>query len=959
MKQSKRNFLAFSVMAALLFIAVISGGCGGGSSSSLFPIGDVTNANEILTGGWTIDTSANNTISADVNGETVNLAFRNFALKLSSVDVESSTGSAYFESVAIISDDNILLPLTYDLTKLSTNLSLTESNQWFAEGNYSLLTITLNNADSSNPTLNIRGIVKFVGDSYGVVNLTLKKFNGAAKTESEMNALLNGNWQSKHDTYNGGFIFTSFDMGGTQETAAPGADYTGKLRIPGMSEIDEMYLSANVSNSSISRGKATISQMSLLAFLNDEASRDWSGDGPLMPLIDVDLDINISHVFGDIYRVDFPIDDIYKEAFPDLETSVDKTFIIMDGNNTAYVVNVTVLKADNEFAEIRSVFAIEKKPDTSDVNVTDYIGTAWDSFFAAGQTINFTTATPAINNLKIRSLNLAFPEASADVTTGRFSALLRAKYEEVTNPPAAPTEGTSPDVKVLNAIIDFANVKQIAYNTWYATDASGESDFAFTLLDSPVGGDPRALVFANISSGLIGGNNISIAAFVSEAGDINDVFFKGAWTHRQGDKASVQFVASDRPSTPRNAELINFGAYFSSVDINAGTANFSAVSLLAFDNPLNPGNNVFTPMVYDRVPVNVNSTDTWGIYKVTTENGSNFTVQVLSPDSDGTMRANLSGVIKYESLGFNISIDAEVTKSDNEAATLDFDSVMKDSTWQTTLADSANSGGFVVMPNAQVQYPYIAANPGQTMASLSFKGDSNNATATGFGIMNTSAGTIPLTLLNLPLSVQHMFNNFYRFDFTSGDQGIKGVCVLSDDKSSKLILEADHKLGTNELKMHVLLSLTKLTSSSEQDIRQWIGTSWTKEHTGGFLVSGDNSLRFSDMTEYNPELILDSFDVTFGQPIGTNTIDFSANITLHRSGSDVILNLPFSGNVDVYDAGVNMWYGIAQANQSQFILTIIKDEMGSGYHVILSANLNVPFNGNYYFVSLAGTMVQK
>ncbi|MBQ7560814.1 MAG: hypothetical protein IJS99_03110 [Synergistaceae bacterium] len=951
----KRNFLAFSVVAALLFIAVISGGCGGSSSSSFLPI-DITDYDTILTGGWVIDTSAKNTLSADVNGETVNFAIHNVAVKLSSVDVEGSAGSAYIEAFALISDDNVLLPLAYDLTKLSTDMTLTESGQWLAEGQNSLLTITLNNAESSNPTLNIRGIVRFIGDSYAVVNVTLKKFNETAKTESQMNALINGNWQSNISEYNGGFLFTSMDMGSTQETPAPNENVPGMLRIPGMTAIDEAYFSAKLSNSSISQGKATMSQMSLLAFLNDEASRDWSGDGPLMPLIDVDLDVNLSHVFGDIYKLEFPFDDIYKEAFPDLETVSDKTYVILDGGNSGYAVNITALKAGTEYVEIRSVLTLEKKPDSSDVNVTDYIGTAWDSFFAAGQTINFTTATPAINNLMIRSLNLAFPEA--DITNRKFTALITAEYSEM-NPTATPESGTSPDVKVLNAQIDLVNVKQLAYNTWYAVDESGESDFAFTLLDSPVGGDPIALVFANISSGLIGGSYISIAAFVSEAGEMSDVFFKGAWTHRPGDKASVQFVASDRPSTPRNADLINFGAYFSSVDINAGTANFSAVSLLAFDNPLNPGNNVFTPMVYDRVPVNVNSTDTPGIYKVTTENGSSFTVQMLSPDSDGTMRANLSGVIKYESLGFNISIDAEVTKSDNEAATLDFDSVMKDSTWQTTLADSANSGGFVVMPNAQVQYPYIAANPGQTMASLSFKGDSNNAAATGFGIMNTSAGTIPLTLLNLPLSVQHMFNNFYRFDFTSGDQGIKGVCVLSDDKSSKLILEADHKLGTNELKMHVLLSLTKLTSSSEQDIRQWIGTSWTKEHTGGFLVSGDNSLRFSDMTEYNPELILDSFDVTFGQPIGTNTIDFSANITLHRSGSDVILNLPFNGNVDVYDAGVNMWYGIAQANHSQFILTIIKDEMGSGYHVILSANLNVPFNGNYYFVSLAGTMIQK
>ena len=928
----KKKFAAVFIFAAALFIAVISGGCGGGSSSFI-PGGDseIDNVNEILTGGWRIKSASTNNVSVDLDGTTVNLAIRDFAVKFENVDVEDTTGTANFQAIAVLSSDRALIPLAFDTAKANT---IRGGNEWLitTEHEYLLNLTLLDNGD-----IRISGIIRVIGDNMAFADITLSKPSETFKTESEMNALINGNWQTPMTNsapVGGGFIFVSRDVGQDNNSSAPEGDIPPELlRVPGMSEIDGTFMSLNFKNTSISGTKTTSSALGFLAFLNE--SKDWAGDGPLQLMIEDEKDAKISHVFNDIYKIEF--------------ASNDKAVLMINGNE-AYLISSSYQTTANNYSEVHALFPLEKKPDTSTVAITDYIGTVWSSYFAAAQAINFTTSSSVVKDLNMQSLFLAFPEGSADITALKFGALINAKYAEMGAP------DVSPDMKNLNAALELVNVKQIAYNTWYASDASGSSEIAISLFETDT--EIVAFVMANLTSGLIGSDYISLAAFMIEQGEMEDVFFKGAWTHRQGDKASVQFVASDRPSTPINAELINFGAYFSSVDINAGTANFSAVSLLAFDNPLNPGNNVFTPMVYDRVPVNVNSTDTPGIYKVTTENGSNFTVQVLSPDSDGTMRANLSGVIKYESLGFNISIDAEVTKSDNESATVDFDSVMKDSTWQTTLADSANSGGFVVMPNAQVQYPYIAANPGQTMASLSFKGDSNNAAATGFGIMNTSAGTIPLTLLNLPLSVQHMFNNFYRFDFTSGDQGIKGVCVLSDDKSSKLILEADHKLGTNELKMHVLLSLTKLTSSSEQDIRQWIGTSWTKEHTGGFLVSGDNSLRFSDMTEYNPELILDSFDVTFGQPIGTNTIDFSANITLHRSGSDV-MNLPFSGNVDVYDAGVNMWYGIAQANHSQFILTIIKDEMGSGYHVILSANLNVPFNGNYYFVSLAGTMVQK
>ncbi len=104
--------------------------------------------------------------------------------------------------------------------------------------------------------------------------------------------------------------------------------------------------------------------------------------------------------------------------------------------------------------------------------------------------------------------------------------------------------------------------------------------------------------------------------------------------------------------------------------------------------------------------------------------------------------------------------------------------------------------------------------------------------------------------------------------------------------------------------------------------------------------------------------MLDDFTVSFGQPSGERTIDFDAVINLHSADGSRSLTLPFTGKIDAYDAGENMWYGITQENHSSFVLTAIKDETGEGWHVIVSANLNIKLNGNYFHVSVAGTMTK-
>ena len=67
-------------------------------------------------------------------------------------------------------------------------------------------------------------------------------------------------------------------------------------------------------------------------------------------------------------------------------------------------------------------------------------------------------------------------------------------------------------------------------------------------------------IFANISSGLVGGSNISLAAFVAEAGDMDDVFFNGAWLWRPGNdvKVAITLSLSEEANLPKILEAVNF-----------------------------------------------------------------------------------------------------------------------------------------------------------------------------------------------------------------------------------------------------------------------------------------------------------------------------------------------------------------------------------------------------------------
>ena len=225
--------------------------------------------------------------------------------------------------------------------------------------------------------------------------------------------------------------------------------------------------------------------------------------------------------------------------------------------------------------------------------------------------------------------------------------------------------------------------------------------------------------------------------------------------------------------------------------------------------------------------------------------------------------------------------------------------------------------------------------------------------------MNTLAGALPISMINEKFSGQHIFNNFYRFEMTSGDSEMKGVLILESDESSKLILEGTNSLGDNTIRIHTLLSLSK-NNDSESTITNFVNTSWTSQSSGGFFVSGDNVLRYSNNTAYNTELILDKFDVSFGDR-DQNVVSFDADISLHSAlDSSNVINLPFNEKVSIYRAGKNIWYGIAEeGHQSQFVLSITPNETGTTPYIILTANLNIERNGKYYYVSDGSLMIRK
>ena len=174
----------FTVLALLVFaVSVMSGGCGG-SSSSLSQ-----NLNDRMNGAWVYNSG---TVTANVNGMRSELTVLNFAVLFESCDIENNTGSAVFAAAAPLQGQHFMLPLLFDKTTITTTRNAYGS--WTADTEHGNFTVTLLSEDKASLT----GSVSWLGSGSVTadVDIIISKLPSTAPT-LDINSTLDGEWQTR------------------------------------------------------------------------------------------------------------------------------------------------------------------------------------------------------------------------------------------------------------------------------------------------------------------------------------------------------------------------------------------------------------------------------------------------------------------------------------------------------------------------------------------------------------------------------------------------------------------------------------------------------------------------------------------------------------------------------------------------------------------------------------------
>ena len=162
----------FTVSALLVLAAsVMSGGCGGSSTSSLsFP-----STNDIMNGAWVYNSG---TVTANVNGMRSELTVLNFAVLFESCDIEEESGSAVFAAVAPLQGEHFMLPIMFDKTAVTTTRN--DSSSWTADTEYGRFTIELLDDNRARLT----GSVNWFGKGFASadIDVVINKLPSTAPT---------------------------------------------------------------------------------------------------------------------------------------------------------------------------------------------------------------------------------------------------------------------------------------------------------------------------------------------------------------------------------------------------------------------------------------------------------------------------------------------------------------------------------------------------------------------------------------------------------------------------------------------------------------------------------------------------------------------------------------------------------------------------------------------------------
>ncbi|MBR1437678.1 MAG: hypothetical protein IJ587_04000, partial [Synergistaceae bacterium] len=707
---------------------------------------------------------------------------------------------------------------------------------------------------AENLSLNICGVSSLLNHSAAFIDVSFKKATPSnSRTDEEMNELLNGTWQTERaDSFNtnAGHIFVSSDETFVGEIEPPSDWPTVRGFIP----VKSVFASLTLKSTDIADKSTVVTIHSLIASL------PASGDVNMPVLVDGMRRIHeyqfeypsqkFEHVFGGV---------VYK-----LTLSENDKYALLINGNEAYFVEACYMNASDGHKEIHTCFKLHKMPEESSLNIAEQIDTVWAAAKRAadGKELSagylYESDSFSRTEIEFRDVSILFPEPLADVRNATVSALFEADSRRRTMEDILlPDEDNEPSFKKISILYPSLKIKEVGYNTWYASASSGTDYFMITMLDENL-----AVMTGYLASG---DENIEVAAVMQKSRSASDVFFEGAWICSSED-AKVSIIPSAPSSVNPEAKLLTFGAVFSDVNIDAetktGTASFTAAGVLSNDIML-------VPVFYDKMSVDVEQTSPSSWYAANNSGTLELNVEWISDDIP--FHAKLSGTIDYSNLlGMKVSFDTTARKLVDgtvSARPLDFDSIMNHSTWYTISEGAFPSGGFInVYSGGVIKGMYPSRGGGlATMMNMIFEGTSADAEITGNGVMRTkmlSVDTEPRTfsgpsaLLTLPphtkIDLSRILGNMYRVGLETGIEKIKGVFILLNENTSFLNLQSETVLGNNRGSRHSVFYLHKDTEPDVTDISAFDESSWGCLMADGMIISGDISFPIKTSEDVSP-----------------------------------------------------------------------------------------------------------
>ena len=446
----------FTVSALLLFAAsVMSGGCGGSSTSSL----SFTSTNDTMNGAWIYNSG---TVTANVNGMRSELTVLNFAVLFESCDIEEESGSAVFTAAAPLQGQHFMLPLLFDKTIITTTRNAYGS--WTADTEHGNFTITLLSEDKASLT----GSVSWLGSGSVTadVDIIISKLPSTAPT-LDINSTLDGEWQTR---------LLSGDNGTLRTEGGGGYHFHNGNLVP----VASAFANLKFSNTNIQDGTTDFMGV---AVQGSVTSSDGTPQYDAKYYVINNRPFTIEHMFGDVYMLQ-DSDSVSASSTDgnvfmpaDSEAVPTSMVIVLGSADRLYLINRIYFDYDGGVDEDRGLFTLNKAAASNTIDIRKYIGSSWRSALSFLD-VYADDEDYTLLNADLASFDVSFP--SADIANRTLT--LSAHGTVTTQTAAFPLEYPAVTLSVQNA----------GYNMWFGESEAGNL-FTVTMIT-----DRLAIVTADI-----------------------------------------------------------------------------------------------------------------------------------------------------------------------------------------------------------------------------------------------------------------------------------------------------------------------------------------------------------------------------------------------------------------------------------------------------------------------------